>query len=164
MVRAVQQLSGQVSDAKVKQMLEHSVGGIQKHTDVLKGLIQASGGETKPEHCKGMEGLVAELLVGGRRHLAFFHTPDWLAGIAVEHEHKPLFGGLDHDIPHSFTAVDSRKRRLRRQIVIPDIMMDGLIRPQQFAGLRTKRYDGIGVGIVAGPLPAPEVRARRRGG
>ena len=65
MVRAVQQLSGQVSDAKVKQMLEHSVGGIQKHTDVLKGLIQASGGETKPEPCKGMEGLVAEALKHG---------------------------------------------------------------------------------------------------
>ena len=60
MVRAVQQLSGQVSDAKLKQMLERSVGGIQKHTDVLKSLIQANGGEAKPEHCKGMEGLVTE--------------------------------------------------------------------------------------------------------
>jgi ferritin-like metal-binding protein YciE len=65
MVKAVQQLSGQVSDAKLKQMLEHSVGGIQKHTDVLKGLIQANGGETKSEHCKGMEGLVAEALKHG---------------------------------------------------------------------------------------------------
>ena len=65
MVRTVQQLSGQVSDAKLKQMLEHSVGGIQKHTDVLKSLIQANGGETKPEHCKGMEGLAAEALKHG---------------------------------------------------------------------------------------------------
>ncbi|GJE51995.1 Protein YciF [Methylobacterium tardum] len=65
MVKAVQQLSGQVSDAKLKQMLEHSVGGIQKHTEVLKSLIQANGGETKPEHCKGMEGLVAEALKHG---------------------------------------------------------------------------------------------------
>lgn len=65
MVKAVQQLSGQVSDAKLKQVLEHSVGGIQKHTDVLKGLIQANGGETKSEHCKGMEGLVAEALKHG---------------------------------------------------------------------------------------------------
>lgn len=65
MVKAVQQLSGQVSDAKLKQMLEHSVGGIQKHTEVLKSLIQANGGETKPEHCKGMEGLVSEALKHG---------------------------------------------------------------------------------------------------
>lgn len=65
MIRAVKQLSGQVSDGKLKQMLEHSVGGIQKHTDVLKSLIQANGGETKPEPCKGMEGLVAEALTHG---------------------------------------------------------------------------------------------------
>lgn len=65
MVKAVQQLGGQVSDPKLKHMLEQSVGGIQKHTDVLKGLIQANGGETKPEHCKGMEGLVAEALKHG---------------------------------------------------------------------------------------------------
>ena len=30
MVRAAQQLTGQASDPKLKQMLEHSVGGIQK--------------------------------------------------------------------------------------------------------------------------------------
>ena len=65
MVRAAQQLTGQASDPKLKQMLEHSVGGIQRHTDVLKSLIQAHGGETKPEHCKGMEGLVAEALKHG---------------------------------------------------------------------------------------------------
>ena len=65
MVWAAQQLTGQASDPKLKQMLEHSVGGIQKHTDVLKSLIQANGGETKPEHCKGMEGLVAEALKHG---------------------------------------------------------------------------------------------------
>ena len=65
MVRAAQQLTGQASDPKLKQMLEHSVDGIQKHTDVLKSLIRANGGETKPEHCKGMEGLVAEALKHG---------------------------------------------------------------------------------------------------
>ena len=65
MVKATQQLSGRASDAKLKQMLEHSLGGIRKHTDVLKGLIEANGGETKSEHCKGMEGLVAEALKHG---------------------------------------------------------------------------------------------------
>ena len=62
MVRVVQQITGQASDPKLKQLLERSVGGIQKHTGVLKELIQANGGEAKPEHCKGMEGLVAEAL------------------------------------------------------------------------------------------------------
>lgn len=60
MARTVQQLSQKASDAKLKQMLEHSVEGINKHTGVLKCLIEAAGGEVKPEHCKGMEGLVSE--------------------------------------------------------------------------------------------------------
>lgn len=60
MIRTVKELGGHVSDSKLKQMLEHSVGGIQKHTDILKELIQQNGGEAEPEHCKGMEGLVTE--------------------------------------------------------------------------------------------------------
>ncbi|MEN3211752.1 ferritin-like domain-containing protein [Methylorubrum populi] len=65
MSRAVQQLSDQASDPKLKQMLQDSVGGIAKHTDILKGLIEENGGRTAPEHCKGMEGLVAEALKHG---------------------------------------------------------------------------------------------------
>jgi ferritin-like metal-binding protein YciE len=60
MIKVVRELGGHASDAKLKQMLEHSVGGIQKHTDILKQLIQQAGGETEPEHCKGMDGLVSE--------------------------------------------------------------------------------------------------------
>lgn len=60
MARMVQQLSQKASDRKLKQMLERSVEGINKHTEVLKSLIEASGGEVEPEHCKGMEGLVTE--------------------------------------------------------------------------------------------------------
>ncbi|GJD98008.1 ferritin-like domain-containing protein [Methylobacterium iners] len=65
MTKAVRQLSQKASDAKLKQMLEQSVGGIEKHTGVLKELIAANGGESAPEHCKGMEGLVAEALKHG---------------------------------------------------------------------------------------------------
>lgn len=65
MVRAVKQLSGSASDAKLKQMLEHSVGGIEKHTGILKSLIEQSGGQVEPEHCKGMDGLVSEALKHG---------------------------------------------------------------------------------------------------
>lgn len=65
MSRAVRQLSEQASDPKLKQMLQDSVGGIAKHTDVLKSLIEENGGQTSPEHCKGMEGLVAEALKHG---------------------------------------------------------------------------------------------------
>lgn len=65
MVKAVKQLSGSASDPKLKQMLEHSVGGIEKHTGILKTLIEQGGGQVEPEHCKGMEGLVSEALKHG---------------------------------------------------------------------------------------------------
>ncbi|GAA0282432.1 Protein YciF [Methylorubrum aminovorans] len=60
MIKTVKELGGHAGDPKLKQMLEHSVGGIQKHTDILKDLIQQNGGEAEPEYCKGMEGLVTE--------------------------------------------------------------------------------------------------------
>ena len=60
MARTVQQLSQKATDSKLKEMLEQSVEGINKHTSVLKSLIEAAGGQAEPEHCKGMEGLVSE--------------------------------------------------------------------------------------------------------
>lgn len=65
MTKAVKQLSGHASDPKLKQMLDKTVDGIGKHTNVLKQLIQASGGKTQPDFCKGMEGLVTEALKHG---------------------------------------------------------------------------------------------------
>ncbi len=65
MAKAVKELGGAVSDPKLKQMLSHSIDGITKHTGTIKQLITAAGGEAKAEHCKGMEGLVAEALKHG---------------------------------------------------------------------------------------------------
>ncbi len=95
------------------------------------------------------------------RHRAFFHRPYWLAGVAIEHEHKALLGRLDHHIALALAGIDARQRRLRRQVVIPDIVMHGLIRPHKLAGFGAKCDHRIGVLVVAGPLAAPEVRARR---
>ena len=41
-------------------MLEHSVNRITKHTGVLKDPIEEGRGDSKPEKCKGMKGLVSE--------------------------------------------------------------------------------------------------------
>lgn len=65
MTRAVKELSGHVSDKKLKSLLDKSVDGIGKHTATLKSLIEGSGGSVKPDHCKGMEGLVTEALKHG---------------------------------------------------------------------------------------------------
>ncbi len=60
MQRVMQSLSEKASDRKLKEMLAKSVGGIGKHTAALKTILEAQGGKVGKEHCKGMEGLVAE--------------------------------------------------------------------------------------------------------
>ena len=60
MAKALKKIAPQATDAKLKQMLVSSQGGIEKHTELLKTLIEEQGEKVKKEHCKGMEGLVAE--------------------------------------------------------------------------------------------------------
>ena len=48
-----------------QHLLDHSVEGIAKHTETIKTLITKAGGDAKPDHCKGMEGLVTEALKHG---------------------------------------------------------------------------------------------------
>ena len=60
MARIVTDMAGKVGDDNLKDKLEKSVSGIEKHIQVLKDLIEDAGGELKKEHCKGMEGLVKE--------------------------------------------------------------------------------------------------------
>ncbi len=62
MTKAVKTLAGNAHDPKLKQTLESSITGITKHTETLMALIKEAGGEVEKEHCKGMEGLVAEAL------------------------------------------------------------------------------------------------------
>ena len=59
MQRVVQTLVNKASDEKLRSLLAKSVDGIAGHTQTLRSLVQASG-ESGSEHCKGMEGLVAE--------------------------------------------------------------------------------------------------------
>ncbi len=62
MSRAVTTIAGKAHDPKLKQLLEKSVGDINKHSETLKSLLEEAGGEVEKEHCKGMEGLVKEAL------------------------------------------------------------------------------------------------------
>ncbi|GCC46581.1 hypothetical protein chiPu_0030824, partial [Chiloscyllium punctatum] len=95
------------------------------------------------------------------RDRALLDRPHRLAGVAIEHEHKTLLGRLDHDIAHAVAGVDPRQRRLRRQVVVPDVVMHGLECPRQLAGLDPQRDHGIGVLVIAGALAAPEIGTRR---
>ena len=62
MGRTLNKLTPKVSDASLKDMLSKSQEGIAKHTDMLKELLAESDEKVKKEHCKGMEGLVAEAI------------------------------------------------------------------------------------------------------
>lgn len=62
MTRAVETMAKQAHDLKLKEMLTTAIGGINKHSEMIKSLIEEAGGEVEKEHCKGMEGLVKEAL------------------------------------------------------------------------------------------------------
>jgi ferritin-like metal-binding protein YciE len=62
MAKALTKIVGQATNQKLKDMLQSSQDGIAKHTDILKALIEGQDEKLKKEHCKGMEGLVAEAL------------------------------------------------------------------------------------------------------
>ena len=60
MKRLLKKIAPKASDAALKDMLTKSQEGIDKHSGVLKELIAAQEEKVSKEHCKGMEGLVAE--------------------------------------------------------------------------------------------------------
>ena len=60
MQRCIKKLVTKASDILLKEMLTRSQQGISQHTEMLKELIGAHGQKVSKEHCKGMQGLVAE--------------------------------------------------------------------------------------------------------
>jgi ferritin-like metal-binding protein YciE len=62
MVKALIKIAPHATSSKLASMLEKSGKGIALHTELLKTLIESQDEKVKKEHCKGMEGLVAEAL------------------------------------------------------------------------------------------------------
>jgi len=60
MQQIMKSLSEKASDQQLKSLFEQSATGIGKHTETLKSVLEAAGGNVGKEHCRGMEGLVAE--------------------------------------------------------------------------------------------------------
>lgn len=60
MQRVVKKIAPKASDTSLKEMLQASLEGIADHTTLLKALIAGQDEKVSKEHCKGMEGLVAE--------------------------------------------------------------------------------------------------------
>ncbi len=60
MQRVLKEIAPKTSDPSLKEMLGKSVEGILKHTELLKELLAGQDEKVSKEHCRGMEGLVAE--------------------------------------------------------------------------------------------------------
>ncbi|MGJ7512267.1 ferritin-like domain-containing protein [Variovorax sp. GT1P44] len=60
MAKVLKKIAPSATNAKLKTLLSDSQAGIAKHTEVLKTLIEGLHEKVKKEHCKGMQGLVAE--------------------------------------------------------------------------------------------------------
>ncbi len=60
MLRVLKKIAPKAGEPKLKGMLEKSMEGISRHTEVVKELLTDQGEKTGKEHCKGMEGLVDE--------------------------------------------------------------------------------------------------------
>ena len=60
MKRVLKKVTSKATDNALKEMLISSQAGIEKHTDTLKEMIAGQDEKVSKEHCKGMEGLVAE--------------------------------------------------------------------------------------------------------
>ena len=60
MQRIMHNMSQKAADKKLKDLLDRSVEGIAKHSETLRSVLESQGGRVAKEHCKGMEGLVAE--------------------------------------------------------------------------------------------------------
>ena len=60
MQRVLKKIAPKASDASLKDMLKKSIEGVNGHTELLKEQIAGQDEKVSKEHCKGMEGLVAE--------------------------------------------------------------------------------------------------------
>ena len=60
MQRIMHNMSQKAADKKLKDLLDRSVEGIAKHSETLRSVLESQGSRVAKEHCKGMEGLVAE--------------------------------------------------------------------------------------------------------
>ncbi len=60
MHEVVGEMAQKAEDSKLSDRLKTARDGIRQHTEMLKSVLQESGGEAKKDHCKGMEGLVKE--------------------------------------------------------------------------------------------------------
>ena len=100
----------------------------------------------------------------GLRYRAFFDRPDGLARDPVEDVGEGRLGHLGDDLPQPAVDHDIGEHGRGGDVPVPDAVMNGLEVPDALAGFGVQGEQALGVDVVAGPVAAPEVAGRRRGG
>ena len=96
-----------------------------------------------------------------RAHGDLGDRPHRLAGLAVEHEHVSLLGGLDQGLDLPPVDGDVQQDGPRRQVPVPDVVVHRLVVPHPLAGVEVDGDDAARVQVVAGPVAAVIVAGGR---
>ena len=164
-----------------------SDGGVKKPSDRSAAMVsrhQARSSSVAPQASSGFKavGASASRRCGERlrrrgdlaRHIALrdralLDGNERRSRLAIEDEEMAGLGGDTHGGNGPAVLAPVEQDRRRRDVVVPEIVMDGLEMPDARPGVRTQRHDRVRKQVVAEPLAAEVVvagaarSARRRG-
>ena len=84
-----------------------------------------------------------------------------LARLAIEHEHEAVFRCLRHGVDRLAVPLDRHEHGRRREVVVPEIVVNRLEVPDPLPGGGVHRDHRVGEQVVPEAIAAVEVRARR---
>ena len=83
--------------------------------------------------------------------------------LAIQHEHVTVLGDLRHRRHAAATARDGDEIRRRREIPVPDVVLDALEMPHALAGARVEREHAVGKEVVAVAVHTVEIEGSGSG-
>ena len=84
----------------------------------------------------------------GLGHRALLHREQGLAGQPIQHEDHPHLGGLSHRRDHATVLFQGHQHRLGREIVVPRVVADRLVVPDEFSGEGVQHHQGVSVQVL----------------
>ena len=121
---------------------------------------------TRERRRLGREGLRGRRDFAGHlalRHGPLLDRPQRLAGQALEHVEESGLAGLRHDVDGAPVVADGQQLGRGREVVVPEIVVDGLEVPEPLARSRVEREQAVAEQVVAGAIAAVEIVRGRAG-
>ena len=97
------------------------------------------------------------------RHRPLLDRPERLAGHAIEHVEEAGLGRLRDDVDALAVVLHGEQLRAGDEVVVPEVVMDGLEVPQALAGARVEREQAVAEQVRADAVGAVEIVGRRAG-